>query len=191
MKFPEEVPGWLTRDEGEGLAAFAEGCTVLEIGSFRGRSTVCLAQTARYLVSVDPRDARATTKELDGRNTLIPFLKTLYDYGLLGKVALHVGTTETVRPHLPWTFDRVFIDGDHSLQAVREDLDWARRLLNPGGLIACHDYRAVPGEHDGHYDAGVTAAVNESVAAGWQLLRRYGTVAVLRPPGLRAADLKR
>lgn len=190
MKFPAEVPGWLSLEEGEALAQFAEGRTVLEIGSFCGRSTICLAQAARFVVSVDPHDARTTPGEGKGGNTLLPFVKALHEYGLLGKVACVVGTTETVRPHLPAIFDRVFIDGDHSYRAVCEDLDWAARLLrgeSPAttGFVACHDYRTGPGEHDGRWDPGVTQAVDEACRSGWTLLSRAGTVAILQPPHLQ------
>lgn len=189
MKFPEEVFGWLTREEGEALAAFAEGHTVLEIGSFCGRSTVCLAQAARFVVSVDPHDGRATPQEGKGANTLLAMLSALNDYGLLGKVASVVGTTETVRPHLPPIFDRVFIDGAHDVRSVREDLDWAAQLLGhcSTGLVACHDYRKEPGDHDGRWDPGVTRAVNEALAAGWKLVSRAGSVVVLKPPDLHPA----
>jgi Methyltransferase domain len=36
--------------------------------------------------------------------------------------------------------DMVFIDGDHSLEAVRRDIVEARRVVGPGGIIAGHDY---------------------------------------------------
>lgn len=37
------------------------------------------------------------------------------------------------------TCDLVFIDGDHSEAAVRNDHDLARSILRPGGLIVYHD----------------------------------------------------
>ncbi|CAK9067916.1 Hypothetical protein SCF082_LOCUS34300 [Durusdinium trenchii] len=39
----------------------------------------------------------------------------------------------------PETFDVVFIDGDHSYSAVREDLRLWRPKIRPGGLLAGHD----------------------------------------------------
>ncbi len=37
------------------------------------------------------------------------------------------------------TFDFIFIDGNHKLRYVAQDLRWAR-LLNAGGKLALHDY---------------------------------------------------
>lgn len=39
----------------------------------------------------------------------------------------------------PSTFDLIFIDGDHSYQAVKQDLQLWRDKLRPGGLLAGHD----------------------------------------------------
>jgi hypothetical protein len=34
----------------------------------------------------------------------------------------------------------VWIDGDHEAHTVAHDMHRARRLLRPGGTLACHDY---------------------------------------------------
>lgn len=39
----------------------------------------------------------------------------------------------------PSTFDLIFIDGDHSYHAVKQDLQLWRDKLRPGGLLAGHD----------------------------------------------------
>lgn len=36
-------------------------------------------------------------------------------------------------------FDLAFIDGDHSLEAVANDLKKVHGQMNPGGMILCHD----------------------------------------------------
>ena len=36
--------------------------------------------------------------------------------------------------------DFVFIDGEHSLQAVRDDLRWWAPKVRKGGVVAGHDY---------------------------------------------------
>jgi len=46
------------------------------------------------------------------------------------------------------TLDLVFIDGDHSYVAVREDIQAWRPFLRPGGILAGHDY---------HLDSVITA----------------------------------
>jgi predicted O-methyltransferase YrrM len=37
------------------------------------------------------------------------------------------------------TFDLIFIDADHSFEAVRADFYGAMDILNPGGLLVLHD----------------------------------------------------
>lgn len=48
------------------------------------------------------------------------------------------GTLDLTPEDLP-TCDVVFIDGDHSEAAVRNDYDLARSVVRPGGLIVFHD----------------------------------------------------
>ena len=38
-------------------------------------------------------------------------------------------------------YDAVLIDGDHSLEGVTADYEWARDLLAPGGFLLIDDYR--------------------------------------------------
>src|SRR3954451_16801985 len=55
---PVGVEGWLTEAQAERLAAAAAAArpagTVVEIGSFRGRSTIVLARAAGAVVAIDP-----------------------------------------------------------------------------------------------------------------------------------------
>jgi len=39
------------------------------------------------------------------------------------------------------TFDLVFIDGDHSYQAVKDDIEFWKKRIRIGGIISGHDYR--------------------------------------------------
>lgn len=41
-------------------------------------------------------------------------------------------------------FDLIFIDGDHSYEAISIDLEWSWKLLNPGCMIILHDI-SLPG----------------------------------------------
>ena len=58
-----------------------------------------------------------------------------------GRMALHRGPSRDVMAALaPDSADFVYIDGDHSYQAVVDDLDAALRVTRSGGLIVCDDY---------------------------------------------------
>jgi len=48
----------------------------------------------------------------------------------------------------------VFIDGDHSYKAVKQDIQTAINLLKPGGMLSGHDY------NKDHWP-GTVEAVNE------------------------------
>jgi hypothetical protein len=51
---PRPIRGWLTNKEQAELQRIAEGKTVLEIGSYCGKSTVAMAKTARHVIAIDP-----------------------------------------------------------------------------------------------------------------------------------------
>lgn len=176
FKFPDDVRGWLSANEGRTLALMADGRDVLEIGSFCGKSTICMAQTARSVVCVDPFDGRATPGEGD-RNTFGEFCDNLTRFGVRGPVEVCVGTSRDEIPKLcreGRRFDFVFIDGDHELGAVREDIRQAMSVLKPGGLLAFHDYRTPT-------NMGVTSAVNEFVARGAVVKFVADDLAVVEP----------
>jgi SAM-dependent methyltransferase len=176
--FPFEVGGWLTEAEGRTLAELAEGRRVLEVGSYLGRSTICLARKAKSVDCVDPFDGRATPELRHCRDE---FADNLSRHGVGGKVLAHVGTFADVAPHLgPADFDLIFIDADHSYEAVSRDIALALPLLRPGGLIAFHDY-------GNPADPGVAWAVDEFLAGGARLLARVDSLALVRPAAAEAA----
>jgi len=175
--FPYDVPGWLTPVEGTALSKLSDGKRVLEIGSYCGRSTICIARTAESVVAVDYFDGRATPNPA---NTAESFLSNLERYGVASKVsACHPES------HLPMPkYDLAFIDGNHDREFVEADIEKSLAVLNRGGLLAFHDYRTQPGECDGGWDEGVTEAVNSLLANGGELISRHDTLAVVRPPVL-------
>lgn len=179
LRFPYDVPGWLTRAEGEKLYEHAAGKRVLEIGSFCGRSTICLAQSAAEVVSVDPHDGRCLTKP---RDTWHEFSHNLAHYGVRQTVHPFRACVREIAHELERPFDLVFIDGAHDYESVVSDIEVARSLLAPGGLIAFHDYQSM-------VDPDVTRAVNELLAAGGELLSHTHLLAVARPPALNPLEV--
>jgi predicted O-methyltransferase YrrM len=184
-EFPSDVDGWLTVEEGRALAELAKNKRVLEIGSYCGKSTICMARTAKWVMAVDPFDGSATPKP---QGTLEKFKKNIKDRCLENRVDWYAGTLESIKFHRMSRFlegrpfDLAFIDGDHGHDAVSSDIANVLPLLADDGLIAFHDYRTHPGEHDGRWDPGVTRAVDELLSRGGELVSRSGTVAVIRPP---------
>jgi predicted O-methyltransferase YrrM len=146
------IPGWTQEKELVWLAEQASKCTcILEIGSWMGRSTVAMAANTKGLVVAI--DTWKGTFE-DGHHTLLEgqpdtwlydqFLKEIQGLGNI--VPVQGKSTEVGRQWLSPVFDMIFIDGDHSYEAVKADIETWRPLLAPGGLFCGHDWdRGQPG----------------------------------------------
>ena len=64
----------------------------------------------------------------------------LYRAGVAGLVTIVRGHSPATLATILGPFGLVFIDGDHGAAAVMADVEAARKLLAPGGVLACHDY---------------------------------------------------
>lgn len=177
-RFPTDVRGWLTESEGRKLAELASSKTVLEIGSFEGLSTICMAQTAAVVHCIDPMDGRSTEWHFD---TEALFRSNLLAHDVRHKVWLHRGTTAEIAPRLEPGFDFIFIDGDHSLEMVKDDIRHALKLLAPGGLLAFHDYHS-------QKDPDVAVAVNELLLGDARLVETCDSLAVVQPVSKKKAN---
>lgn len=168
FRWPWDVPGWLGYDEGKELWRLASGLRVLEIGSFCGLSTICLAQSAQSVLAMDWWDGRATP--YPGTATLEPLWENARRYEVDGVI-------ETTTPDADLRgqeFDLAFIDGAHDYESVKADVARAESVLSEDGLLVFHDYRS-------EKDPGVDQAVNEILEKGAQLVSTVESLAVVRP----------
>ena len=179
FNFPIDIKGWLFPEEGRALAELSADKTVLEIGSYCGLSTVCIGRTAKAVTCVDYFDGRATPNQT---NTFPSFQANCERYKVWDKITVMHPDAELSGTE----YDLVFIDGDHSAESVRRDIDKALSVLKPGGLLAFHDYRRNPQEMGGDetFDEGVTESVNELISIGGEMIARHKTLAIVRPPQL-------
>ena len=147
-----DVEGWMTDAQARRLwdaaRAVPEGGRILEIGSFRGRSTIVLAKAAHpgvEIVAVDPHmggdrgpneyDPDESLGEADHR----AFHANLAAAGveervrhvrLLSQPALHDVTGE---------LDLLYVDGAHRYAFARPDIEeWGARV-RPGATMLIHD----------------------------------------------------
>jgi predicted O-methyltransferase YrrM len=58
-------------------------------------------------------------------------------------------------------FDMIYIDADHSYEAVVKDLNMSFKKIKDGGFIMGHDYEMNPAKTENVYDFGVNRAVDE------------------------------
>lgn len=111
---------------------------MLEIGSWQGRSTICMAQSAKRVVALDTFQGDDATGRTE---TLNPFLQHLQAFDLRDRVQILVGCVSVLGPHLAaGRFDMVFIDGSHDEFDVQRDTDLAVRVVNAGGVVVWHDW---------------------------------------------------
>lgn len=133
-----EVDGWLLTDEALLLQEVAKGARVLELGAWKGKSTLALASTAKHVVTVDTFRGDADTGEAD---TLGEFLANVRRSGLHGRIEEVVSTIEAAAPEIRRRrFEVVYIDASHDAESVERDTALAMEALLPGGTILWHDW---------------------------------------------------
>ena len=133
-----DIPGWLTDEEGEALYELARRCrgngVIVEIGSWKGKSTVCLGLGSRAgeavpVYAIDPHaDHRfgdfKTNVERAGISELVRPIASLSQ-------AAADGFDEPI--------ELLFVDGSHEYDLVLEDFEkWVPKVVDDG-WVAFHD----------------------------------------------------
>lgn len=141
------VAGYLHGDEPAFLAALAvqvpAGQAIVEIGAFRGRSTIALAHGAQdgvLVFSVDPHEEHEVQGLPFGMADNQAFMENVSRAKLGHKVrVLNCTSRQAVDLLLQQDFGLVFIDGAHDYHSVDMDaLLWGAGVVN-GGILALHD----------------------------------------------------
>jgi len=139
-----EVQGWLTDAEAEILLTLAAGCppsgTIVEIGSWHGKSTIWIANGARLVggrvFAIDPHEG---SFEDPTPHNLAIMSANLAGAGVADLVTPIVARSHDAVGRISGRYDLLFIDGDHTAESVRCDLeDWLPNL-KVGGFVALHD----------------------------------------------------
>lgn len=147
-----EIDGFLSPYEAVALyqlaAALPPGGTILEIGSWKGKSTYCLARGLQQgkVFAIDPFDAAGEPGSHElylarrGSSTLREqFEQRMNTLGVLDKIVVLQGYSTQYVGHVP-RIDLLFIDGDHSIHGTGFDYLNYEPFLASGGYIAFHDY---------------------------------------------------
>ncbi len=163
------VRGWLTETEGEELIRLVEGKVVLEVGTFCGRSTLAMAETARKVLCID---TFADCPEEGMTDTMTEALCNIKRSEHRDKIIVTRGRQEDVLPTMDLsTIEVVFYDADHSEQSTSRGI----RLLEKAGLpktatVIFHDYHSL--------DPGVMKAVDAWFAPKGMSPRTVGSLAI-------------
>ena len=145
-----KVPGHLTENEARFLGLLA-ACvpakgTIVEIGSFKGRSTVMLAKVASHydrgpVVAIDPHNSPILfDHHADPEaSSYQDFLNNIHAAGVSSHVEAHAAYSKDVANSWNRPIRLLWIDGDHSYAGAKSDLDGFFPHLVPFGVVAFHD----------------------------------------------------
>jgi MMP 1-O-methyltransferase len=152
--------GFMPDDEGLALHRLARERLphgpVLEVGTYCGKSVVCLGAAAREVGGVvftvdhhhgseenqagwEHHDASLVDARTGRLDTLPHFRRTIEEAGLEDVVVAVVGESATVARHWRTPLALLFVDGGHGEEPAQADYTgWAPWVM-AGGLLAVHD----------------------------------------------------
>jgi hypothetical protein len=185
--WPEElrdvasIDGWLSRDAAVLLYDLArqvtEGC-IVEVGSYRGRSTVVLALGAAAghsprVYAVEPHEPFIGVLGGEfGPQDKAAFLRNMLRTGAYRQVRLLNISSEVLAPGWTQPVALLWLDGDHAYEGVRRDFDaWEPHLLPDCDVVL--DDADDP-------ELGPYRLVQELAADSWKKVRQVGRLVHLR-----------
>ena len=157
------IEGWLSDDQARRLWEAAHTleppARIVEIGSFRGRSTIVLAQAAADgvdVVAIDPHAGsdrgpqEIETDAATGDSDHERFIANLERAGVRARVRHVREFSQDALPAVEGEIDLLYVDGAHRYGPARDDIvAWGARV-RPGGTMLIHDSFS---------SVGVTAAI--------------------------------
>jgi predicted O-methyltransferase YrrM len=146
----------MTEEDLTWLATAASTCqAILEIGSWKGRSSVAMAHTTPgYVVCVDhfngsdnePTITLQQAKAAGPDGIFRQFLDNTKEYR--ETFSLHYVrkasedlTIDDIRKYMiDGGFDMIFIDANHAYDHVKREIEFAKKVVKIGGIISGHDF---------------------------------------------------
>ena len=132
-----------TIEEQKALSRYAkQSKVILEIGIFEGFNT-------RQFALNSPADAIVYAIDPFFKGTLgICYGKLIafndWKKNKIKKIKVIKGLSSDVTTYVSEKIDFIFVDGDHSFEAVKKDLELYSKKLSENGVIAFHDARIFP-----------------------------------------------
>ena len=184
-----DVDGWMTPGQASALRDAAMRCPpggrIVEIGSFRGRSTIVLAASSPpdvEIVAIDPHAGNDRgPQEIEGYGEAADddhevFTANLARAGVAGRVRHVRAFSDAAHEQVESPIDVLYIDGAHRYAPALADIrGWGARVA-PGGALLIHDSFS---------SIGVTLAILRALVAG----RRFRYVGRSRSLAIYRADL--
>ena len=143
----KNVEGFLSYREARALFRFGQECTgrgaVVEIGSWKGKSTICISKGMRIftqkVIAIDPHIGSSENQKNGPIWTFDAFKRNVAEWGVAERIVPMVMTSEEARKKISDPVEFLFIDGAHEYGFVKIDYDCWEPLLMDGGRIAFHD----------------------------------------------------
>jgi predicted O-methyltransferase YrrM len=168
--------GWLTDAQAQRLwRAGLRGGPVVEIGSFRGRSTVVLALAAGSVIAIDPHAGsdrgpqEIAADAARGDADFEAFHANLRAAGVVGRVRHVRKFSADALGDVDGPISMLYVDGAHRFGPARADLvRWGSRVSPDGTMLV----------HDAFSSIGVTGALLATCLSGrWRYVGRTGSLA--------------
>lgn len=191
----EHVEGWMSPDQARRLydaaARTTAGQRIVEIGSFRGRSTIVLASAAPdgvEIVAIDPHAGNDRgPQEIEGFEAAAAddhqvFTTNLAEAGVSHRVRHLRAFSSDAFGDVPGAIDVLYVDGAHRYAPALADIrDWGAKVA-PGGTLLIHDSFS---------SLGVTLAILRHLAPSeqWRYIGRSRSLTEYRrdlPAGIGA-----
>tara|TARA_Y100001963_G_C6793133_1_gene456804 strand:+ start:9743 stop:10498 length:756 start_codon:yes stop_codon:yes gene_type:complete len=174
--------------------------SVLEVGVDKGQSmlpfihNMSLKKDYFEYIGIDIKEDLCLINQLVNMSGISPFVPPVYDDPMSCNIFYFLKNSLLFLPGMiekGCRFDIILLDGDHNYFTVSKELEYAKSLIKPAGIIVCDDYCGRWAERDLFYSSrdshadidiatpvqeqegtGVRGAVNEFLIenAGWKMI---------------------
>ena len=148
----KDIEGWLTLHEAIALyrlsSLLPKGSIIVEIGSWKGKSTYCLARGLKEgkVFALDPFDGsgdewseKIYLAHRGDKPILQQFISNMKKLKVLDRITTIVGVSSQFVGMFE-KIDFLFIDGNHSIEACDFDYSSFSPYIISGGYLAIHDF---------------------------------------------------
>ncbi len=135
--------------------------TMVEIGSYSGESSQVFVEETKFLYCIDPwkngYDPEDEASEIQPMSEIEQIfntrMQTYQNYMKLKTTSIQASTTFDNE-----SLDFIYIDGNHTLEAIKNDITHWLPKIKPNGVIGGHDYNINPINKRAGYVKSVTNA---------------------------------
>lgn len=178
----KDIHGWLSSREIITLFEIAKHCkngVIVEIGSWKGKSTICLSKGSKMgnkipIYAIDPHTGSEEHQKKYGKvNTYDDFLENIKKANCDDLIIPIKKRSDDVIKDWNKKICFLFIDGAHDFNSVKMDFENFNKYLIKDGIVAFHDYTVW---------GGVTKYVDENLmkSKNFQHLETLGSVILFK-----------